>query len=116
MNQGNRRSRNRTPKGSGGRGLIRALTVLFGAVAVALAGYLVWALATGGSGAGGGVGAPRVTPEVAGAPRLKVDRESQNLGDIKLGTTVRTAVELTNVGDQPLRITEKPSVEVVEGC
>jgi hypothetical protein len=29
---------------------------------------------------------------------------------------VRTAVELTNVGDQPLRITEKPSVEVVEGC
>jgi hypothetical protein len=60
--------------------------------------------------------APRTTPQAAGAPRLKVDRERVDLGSVRLGQTVAVSFELTNVGDQPLRFTEAPFVEVVEGC
>jgi hypothetical protein len=62
---------------------------------------------------GGGKKAPI---EVTGQPRLKVDRESVDLGDVQLGQTVRTAFVLTNVGDQALRLTEAPYIEVLEGC
>ncbi|HBG74770.1 MAG: hypothetical protein A2X25_12095 [Chloroflexi bacterium GWB2_49_20] len=54
--------------------------------------------------------------EVNGAPSLKVDQEQVDLGDKKLGSTVKVSFLLTNVGDQPLRFSEQPYVEVVEGC
>jgi len=63
-----------------------------------------------------GPGGRKVDIEVTGQARLKVDRESIDLGDIRLGQTVETAFVLTNVGDQPLRVTQAPYVEVVEGC
>jgi cell division septal protein FtsQ len=56
------------------------------------------------------------TIEVQGTPSLKVDQEKVDLGDRKLGSTVKVSFLLTNVGDQPLRFTEQPYVEVVEGC
>jgi hypothetical protein len=55
-------------------------------------------------------------PQVSGAPALQVDREKIDLGDVPLGQTVSVKFEVANVGDQPLRFTEKPYVEVVEGC
>jgi cell division septal protein FtsQ len=64
----------------------------------------------------GGSKSPKATIEVTGQPRLKVDQESVDLGDISLGTTVQTAFILTNVGDQPLRVTPPPYIEVLEGC
>jgi hypothetical protein len=55
--------------------------------------------------------------EVTGAPGIKVDQEVFDYGDVKLGEKpIRTVVRVTNVGDQTLRITEAPYVEVLEGC
>lgn len=60
--------------------------------------------------------AAQATPEVRGGPGLKVDREKVDLGDVKLGQPVTVSFKLTNVGDQPLKITDTPYVEVLEGC
>ena len=60
--------------------------------------------------------ADSVPVEVTGAPRLKVDRLSENLGDIPLGRTVEVSFQVANVGDQPLRFSEAPYITVAEGC
>jgi hypothetical protein len=60
--------------------------------------------------------APSVTPQVTGAPALQVDKDKVDFGNVTLGQTVEVKFEVTNVGDQPLRFSEKPYVEVVEGC
>ncbi len=59
---------------------------------------------------------PPPAPLVTGAPALQVDQEKIDFGDVKLGQTVEATFEVTNIGDQPLRFTEKPYIEVVEGC
>jgi hypothetical protein len=53
---------------------------------------------------------------VSGRPSIKVDTEKVDLGDVKLGRTVEVDFEITNVGDQTLRFTKTPFVEVLEGC
>ena len=57
-----------------------------------------------------------VTPETTGGPNLKVDKENVDLGDQKLGSTVQVSFTITNVGDQPLRFSKAPYIEVKEGC
>ena len=59
---------------------------------------------------------PNFTPEVTGSPRLSVEQDRIDEGDIKLNKTIRTAFRLKNVGDQPLYIKGEPVVELVEGC
>jgi hypothetical protein len=54
--------------------------------------------------------------QVKGAPRLKVEQDVIDHGDLKLGNQVRDDVRVTNIGDQPLRFTQAPIVEVKEGC
>ena len=112
MNHGNRASRQKASARKGSNPIIRALTVLFGALAVALLGFLVWSLATSGT----NTGTPGVTPEATGGAKLKADQEMIDLGDIKLGNTTQASFALSNAGDQPLQITEAPYIEVVEGC
>jgi len=56
------------------------------------------------------------TITVHGAASLKTDQEQTDLGNQTLGNTVQVSFHLTNVGDQPLRFSEQPYVEVVEGC
>ena len=56
------------------------------------------------------------TPEVTGGPSLKVDKEKVDLGDVKLGQTVQVSFEISNVGDQPLKFSKAPYIEVKEGC
>jgi hypothetical protein len=56
------------------------------------------------------------TPQVTGTARLKADQQKIDLGDVKLGTTVKTSFQLTNIGDQTLRLTKAPYVEIKEGC
>jgi hypothetical protein len=64
----------------------------------------------------GGRSGGRAPIEVTGQPRLKVDKELIDLGNIQLGRTVEASFVLTNVGDQPLQLAEEPYIEVVEGC
>jgi hypothetical protein len=47
---------------------------------------------------------------------LVVDKTQINLGDVKLGETVQAAFKISNAGDQPLRFTQVPIIQVVEGC
>ncbi len=59
---------------------------------------------------------PKVAVEVSGSPSLKVDQQKVDLGEVKLGRTVDVKFELMNVGDQPLRFSKVPYIQVVEGC
>ncbi len=59
---------------------------------------------------------PNFVPEVTGSPRLSVESEVIDEGDVKLNKTIRTTFRLKNVGDQPLKILGEPAVELVEGC
>ncbi len=54
--------------------------------------------------------------EVSGQPSLKVDQELIDYGDVKLDTNLTFTLALTNIGNQPLKISEAPYVEVMEGC
>ena len=56
------------------------------------------------------------TPEVTGGPSLKADKEKVDLGDVKLGQTVEVSFEIRNVGDQSLKFSKAPYIEVKEGC
>ena len=60
--------------------------------------------------------APKAPVEVKGSASLKVDKDKIDLGNEKLGNTVAVSFDVTNVGDQPLRFSEQPYVEVKEGC
>lgn len=57
-----------------------------------------------------------VPVEVSGAPSLQVDRQQVDLGDVKVEELVSVSFQVANTGDQPLRFTGEPYVEVVEGC
>lgn len=59
---------------------------------------------------------PEATPQVVGAPRLSVERETVDEGYVKYDIPVRTTFHLSNVGDQPLRILAEPQVQLVQGC
>jgi hypothetical protein len=60
--------------------------------------------------------ASTTAPQVSDGPALQVDQEKIDLGDVPLGETASVKFEITNVGDQPLRFTKKPYIEVAAGC
>jgi hypothetical protein len=80
--------------------------VLGGVLLLGLTAFLFWR--------GGAASSAQI--EVSGAPRLKADKEKVDLGAVQLGQTVQVSFKIANVGDKPLRFTEDPYVEVVEGC
>lgn len=86
---------------------------MFLAASVAIIAASLAALALFGS-AGGTP--PGTAIEVRDAPRLKVDREVVDLGRVRLGKDAYVTFEVSNVGDQPLRFTSPPYVQLVEGC
>ncbi|HET7010471.1 MAG TPA: hypothetical protein VFI11_06820 [Anaerolineales bacterium] len=81
---------------------------------LAIAGGLVLVAAAVAALSGGSTRPAEI--EVTGQPRLKVDKEVIDLGNVSLGRTVDASFVLTNVGDQPLVFEEVPFIEVVEGC
>ncbi len=58
---------------------------------------------------------PAATPQLAGTPKLMVDRTAMDEGYVRFNVPVRTAFRLSNVGDQPLKILDI-RVQLVEGC
>ena len=81
--------------------------IIIGGVAL-----IVVALAGGGKSQSGST----AQPQVNGSPALQVDQEKIDLGNVPLGQTVSVKFVVTNAGDQPLRFTEQPYVEVKAGC
>lgn len=50
------------------------------------------------------------------APRLAVDRQQIDFGQVPLDIPVRATFTLSNEGGQPLQIVSQPIVEVKQGC
>jgi len=59
---------------------------------------------------------PPYTPEVAGAPALRLDQTVLDYGDVRFETPVEAEVKIRNVGDAPLQIQGEPRVELLQGC
>ena len=51
-----------------------------------------------------------------GTPKLTVDQEKIDYGDVKFGVNKTFSIKVTNTGDGVLRFKEKPYVQVLEGC
>jgi hypothetical protein len=103
-----RRKKRRDSRKSTGQSNRPLLIVLGGFVLVAAALFALWKS-----------GQPQqatVPVEVTGQPSLKVDKEEIDFGEVKLGKRVDASFTLTNVGDETLRFTQEPYIEVREGC
>ena len=51
-----------------------------------------------------------------GMPKLSVDQQKIDYGDVHLGESKSFAIKITNTGDGLLRFKEQPYIEVLEGC
>ena len=51
-----------------------------------------------------------------GTPKLAVDQQMIDYGDVKFNVEKTFAIKVTNVGDGVLRFKEKPYIQVLEGC
>ena len=51
-----------------------------------------------------------------GTPSIAVDQQLIDYGDVKFNTNKSFSIKVTNTGDGVLRFTEKPYVEILEGC
>ena len=96
------------PLSSSSRDWKPLILVLGGVALLGLIAFAIWQSNTSS--------APKVPLEVQGSPKLKIDKQKVNLGDVPLGQTVEVTFNLANVGDQQLRFTEAPYIELVEGC
>ncbi len=83
-----------------------ALLIGLGLLLMALAVYFALANRPGGTSTAG----------EGGSPQLVADQEQIDLGQVKVNQPVTASFELTNQGDQPVRITGEPWIEVVSGC
>ncbi len=88
-------------------GPLPLILALAGLALILLAGWVIWSSRAP---------AIKAAIQVKGAPRLVVEKDSIDHGDVRLGTTITDEVRITNVGDQPLRFTQAPYLQVLEGC
>jgi hypothetical protein len=87
----------------------RPLILVFGGLALlGLIAFAIWQSTASST--------PKVPLEVQGSPKLKIDKQKVDLGDVPLGQTVEVTFNLANIGDQQLRFTDPPYIELVEGC
>jgi hypothetical protein len=100
-------SQTRKSKKTAGRSRIPLFLALGGGLVLVIAGLGLWASRKP---------PPISGPEQTGTPRLQVDQDKIDLGEIKLGQTVKVSFKLNNTGLQPLRFSEAPYIEVIEGC
>lgn len=57
-----------------------------------------------------------VAAQYTGGPRLAVDKDLIDFGNVRFEKFVTASFRLRNVGDQPLRLTVDRQVEAIEGC
>jgi hypothetical protein len=62
------------------------------------------------------VSLPAVPVTVSGSPRLQVDRDLIDFGQVPVGKMVKASFVLGNSGDQALTISHPPVPRVLEGC
>mgnify|MGYP003524562114 CR=1 FL=1 len=55
-------------------------------------------------------------PQVSGAPAISVEPAQIDMGDVTLGTPVKAEFVIKNLGDKPLKFSDTPYIEIVEGC
>jgi cell division septal protein FtsQ len=101
-----RYSTKKKPKHKTANTMLPLFMALAGLALVFLAGFAIW----------NSTKTPKSEIEVKGAAKIKVEKTVIDHGDVKLGTPVRDDIQITNVGDQPLRFAEAPYIEVREGC
>ena len=51
-----------------------------------------------------------------GTPKLVVDQEKIDYGDVHFNDGKSFTIKITNTGDGVLRFKEQPYIEIVEGC
>ena len=51
-----------------------------------------------------------------GTPKMVVDQEKIDYGDVHFGVNKTFAIKVTNTGDGVLRFKEKPYIQILEGC
>jgi hypothetical protein len=96
----------RKPKPPARRSLLPLWLVLAGLALAALAAAGFWNNTRPG----------RAGVQAGGGPRLWVEPEVIDHGNVRLNTRVKDAIRVTNAGDRPLIFTEAPYVQVLEGC
>jgi|APSaa5957512622_1039677.scaffolds.fasta_scaffold209186_2 hypothetical protein len=109
------KKRKSSKKKSNARTGSRSTPIILAVVGVLVIGAAA-AFAVGNRKSSSNIAQDDYVPEVAGQPSLKADRTEIDLGDVKLGKTVSASFVLTNVGDEALRFSEIPYVELKEGC
>ena len=57
-----------------------------------------------------------VAAQYTGGPRLAVDRDLIDFGNVRFEKFVTANFRLRNVGDQPLHLAVDRTVEAIEGC
>lgn len=57
-----------------------------------------------------------VAAQYTGGPRLAVDRDLIDFGNVRFEKFVTARFRVRNVGDQPLRLAVDRLVEAIEGC
>lgn len=55
-------------------------------------------------------------PSAEEGPRLQVDKELVDFGEVKMSVLVETSFTLTNTGSSTLQFTQRPYISAVVGC
>lgn len=92
--------------------------VLLGLAGVALVSALVWLAQRNATEPAQNAPAQAAPSDssTANGPRIGVDQDRFDYGDVKLNTTIETAIHVKNIGSEALALDSSPVVEVVEGC
>jgi hypothetical protein len=90
---------------------VPAWLVLLGIVLAGVTALIAWSFIDSNNKA-----STLVPIEAQGRAKFVADKTQINLGDVKLGETVQAEFKISNAGDQPLRFTQVPIIQVVEGC
>ena len=77
--------------------------IVFGGILLIAAAFL-FASKSGGGDDGGGT------------PKIAVDQQKIDYGYVKFGNNETFTIKVTNTGTGTLRFTDKPYIEVLEGC